>query len=86
MNAARVTEASGVSAGEAIIDKSFATRDGYLEISPVFSDNAVRDISVAAGLGEAGVLVALHALQFGSAYPRWAAPPFPATEGGHLLL
>jgi crotonobetainyl-CoA:carnitine CoA-transferase CaiB-like acyl-CoA transferase len=52
MNAARVTEASGVSANEAIIDKAFATADGYLEISPVFSDNAVRDISIALGLGD----------------------------------
>lgn len=52
MNADRVTEVSGVSANESIVDKSFATQDGYLEISPVFSDNAVRDISVAIGLGD----------------------------------
>jgi crotonobetainyl-CoA:carnitine CoA-transferase CaiB-like acyl-CoA transferase len=52
MNAARVTEESGVSAQEAIIDKSFATADGYLEVSPVFSDNAVRDISLALGLDD----------------------------------
>jgi crotonobetainyl-CoA:carnitine CoA-transferase CaiB-like acyl-CoA transferase len=52
MNAARVTEVSGVSANESIVDKSFATQDGYIEISPVFSDNAVRDISVAIGLGD----------------------------------
>jgi formyl-CoA transferase len=52
MNAARVTNASGVSAAESIIDKSFATAEGYLEISPVFSENAVRDISVAIGLGD----------------------------------
>ncbi len=52
MNAGRVTEVSGVSANESIVDKSFATQDGYLEISPVFSDNAVRDISVAIGLGD----------------------------------
>jgi crotonobetainyl-CoA:carnitine CoA-transferase CaiB-like acyl-CoA transferase len=52
MNAARVTEVSGVSANESIIDKAFATADGYIEISPVFSDNAVRDISVALGLGD----------------------------------
>ena len=55
MNAGRVTEVSGVSANESIIDKSFATQDGYLEISPVFSDNAVRDISVAIGLGDLSV-------------------------------
>ncbi len=52
MNAARVTEFAGVSANESIVDKSFATQDGYIEISPVFSDNAVRDISVAIGLGD----------------------------------
>jgi crotonobetainyl-CoA:carnitine CoA-transferase CaiB-like acyl-CoA transferase len=52
MNAARVTEASGVSAGESILDKAFATADGFIELSPVFSDNAVRDISVALGLGD----------------------------------
>jgi len=50
MNAARITKVSGVSANEAIIDKSFATRDGYIEISPVFSENALRDISVALGM------------------------------------
>jgi crotonobetainyl-CoA:carnitine CoA-transferase CaiB-like acyl-CoA transferase len=52
MNAARVTEVSGVIANESTIDKSFATSDGYLEISPVFSENALRDISVALGLGD----------------------------------
>jgi len=52
MNAGRVTEVSGVIANESTIDKSFATRDGYLEISPVFSENALRDISVALGLGD----------------------------------
>lgn len=52
MNAGRVTEISGVSANESIVDKSFATQDGYIEISPVFSDNAVRDISMAIGLGD----------------------------------
>ncbi len=45
MNASRVTEVGGVSANESIIDKSFATGEGYIEISPVFSENAVRDIS-----------------------------------------
>jgi crotonobetainyl-CoA:carnitine CoA-transferase CaiB-like acyl-CoA transferase len=52
MNAERVTEVSGVIANESIIDKSFATSDGYIEISPVFSENALRDISVALGLGD----------------------------------
>jgi crotonobetainyl-CoA:carnitine CoA-transferase CaiB-like acyl-CoA transferase len=65
MNAARVTEVSGVSANESIVDKSFATQDGYIEISPVFSDNAVRDISVAIGLGDLSQdpRFATHALQ-----------------------
>jgi len=65
MNAARVTEVSGVSANESIVDKSFATEDGYLEISPVFSDNAVRDISTAIGLGDLSQQpkFATHALQ-----------------------
>jgi len=56
MNQERVTEVSGVSANETIIDKSFATRDGYIEISPVFSENALRDISVALGLGDLSLL------------------------------
>ena len=65
MNAERVTEVSGVSANESIVDKSFATQDGYIEISPVFSDNAVRDISLAIGLGDlsAQPRFATHALQ-----------------------
>lgn len=65
MNAERVTDFSGVSANEAILDKSFATRDGYIEISPVFSDNAVRDLSVAVGLGDLSrePRFATHALQ-----------------------
>lgn len=52
MNADRITEVSGVIANESTIDKSFATSDGYIEISPVFSENALRDISVALGLGD----------------------------------
>lgn len=65
MNASRVTEISGVAANESIVDKSFATEDGYIEISPVFSDNAVRDIGVAIGLGDLSQQprFATHALQ-----------------------
>src|SRR5690606_31667010 len=33
-------------------DKSFATKDGYIEISPVFTENALRDISLALGLDD----------------------------------
>jgi crotonobetainyl-CoA:carnitine CoA-transferase CaiB-like acyl-CoA transferase len=54
-----------VSANESIVDKSFATQDGYIEISPVFSDNAVRDISTAIGLGDLSqqARFSTHALQ-----------------------
>jgi len=52
LNADRITEASGVNANEGIIDKAFATRDGYIEISPVFSENSLRDISVAIGISD----------------------------------
>jgi len=37
---------------EAAINKAFQTTDGFIEISPVFSDNALRDISTALGLGD----------------------------------
>ena len=52
LNAGRITEVSGVSVNESIIDKSFATRDGYIEVSPVFSDNSLKDISLALGLDD----------------------------------
>lgn len=65
MNADRVTEVSGVSANELVINKSFATRDGYIEISPVFTENALRDISVAIGLEDLSLrpLFQTHDLQ-----------------------
>jgi hypothetical protein len=37
---------------EAAIQRGFLTKDGSIEISPVFSDNALRDISTAMGLGD----------------------------------
>ena len=52
LNRHRVTEGEGVSATEASIDKAFKTADGWIEVSPVFSDNALRDISTALGLGD----------------------------------
>jgi crotonobetainyl-CoA:carnitine CoA-transferase CaiB-like acyl-CoA transferase len=52
LNRGRITEVSGVTANEMVIDKSFATRNGYIEISPVFADNSLRDISVAIGLSD----------------------------------
>lgn len=52
LNQERLEAGAGVGATEAAIDKSFQTSDGWIEISPVFSDNALRDISVALGLGD----------------------------------
>lgn len=56
LNRDRITAASGVSANEAVIDKAFATQDGYIEISPVFADNALRDLSLAVGLSDLSAL------------------------------
>lgn len=52
LNKARIQDGSGVGATEAAIDKAFKTKDGLIELSPVFSDNALRDISVAMGLSD----------------------------------
>ncbi len=52
LNADRVDEPARVGGTEAAIQKAFLTADGAIEISPVFSDNALRDISVALGLGD----------------------------------
>ncbi len=52
LNADMVDEPARVGGTEAAIDKAFLTRDGAIEISPVFSDNALRDISTAMGLGD----------------------------------
>jgi crotonobetainyl-CoA:carnitine CoA-transferase CaiB-like acyl-CoA transferase len=54
-NQERVEERTGVGVTEAAIDKAFRTKDGLLELSPVFSANALRDISVAMGLGDLSV-------------------------------
>jgi len=37
---------------EVTIDKTFRTRDGFIEISPVFSDSAVRGIFTAVRIGD----------------------------------
>jgi crotonobetainyl-CoA:carnitine CoA-transferase CaiB-like acyl-CoA transferase len=50
LNQARIDAAGGVGASEAAIQSSFETKDGYIEVSPVFSDDALRDLSVALGL------------------------------------
>lgn len=52
LNAEKIDKLAAVGGTEAAIDKAFLTEDGAIEISPVFSDNALRDISTAMGLGD----------------------------------
>ncbi len=52
LNAEKVDAPATVGGTEAAIQKAFMTADGAIEISPVFSDNALRDISVAMDLGD----------------------------------
>lgn len=52
LNQERVESAGGVGASEKAIQRSFKTKDGYIEVSPVFSEDALRDISVALGIGD----------------------------------
>ena len=52
LNADRIDQPAAVGGTEAAINKAFQTADGFIEISPVFSDNALRDISTALGLGD----------------------------------
>ena len=52
LNAHLVDAPARVGGTEAAIDKAFLTKDGAIEISPVFSDNALRDISTAMDLGD----------------------------------
>jgi crotonobetainyl-CoA:carnitine CoA-transferase CaiB-like acyl-CoA transferase len=52
LNRAHITSQDGVGASEDAIRASFKTRDGYIEISPVFSDDALRDLSLALGLAD----------------------------------
>jgi formyl-CoA transferase len=52
LNADRIDASHGVGASEQAIQVSFQTQDGYIELSPVFSDDALRDISVAMGIGD----------------------------------
>jgi crotonobetainyl-CoA:carnitine CoA-transferase CaiB-like acyl-CoA transferase len=52
LNAEKIDRHAAVGGTEAAIDKAFATEDGYIEISPVFSDNALRDLSLAMGMGD----------------------------------
>lgn len=52
LNRHRAEDTGAVGSSEAAIQKSFRTADGYIEISPVFSDDALRDLSVAMGIGD----------------------------------
>jgi crotonobetainyl-CoA:carnitine CoA-transferase CaiB-like acyl-CoA transferase len=51
-NRERIESSGGVGASEQAIQCSFKTKDGYIEVSPVFSDDALRDISLALGLDD----------------------------------
>jgi crotonobetainyl-CoA:carnitine CoA-transferase CaiB-like acyl-CoA transferase len=55
LNAERIDRPAAVGGTEAAINKAFQTADGFIEISPVFSDNALRDISTALGLGDLSI-------------------------------
>lgn len=52
LNHDRIDRRGGVGVTEDAIEKAFRTQDGYIELSPVFSQNALRDISMAMGLGD----------------------------------
>jgi len=52
LNSDKIDRPAAVGGTEAAINKAFQTTDGFIEISPVFSDNALRDISTALGLGD----------------------------------
>ena len=52
LNADAIDEPARVGGTEAAIDKAFATKDGFIEISPVFSDNALRDLSRGLGIDD----------------------------------
>lgn len=52
LNSERTEARAGVGSTEKAIRSSFKTSDGYIEISPVFSDDALRDISLAMGVGD----------------------------------
>lgn len=52
LNADAIDEPARVGGTEAAIDKAFATKDGFIEISPVFSDNALRDLSEGLGIDD----------------------------------
>ena len=52
LNAKKIDRSAAVGGTEEAIHKAFQTLDGFIEISPVFSNNALKDISMAVGLGD----------------------------------
>jgi crotonobetainyl-CoA:carnitine CoA-transferase CaiB-like acyl-CoA transferase len=50
LNKGMIDNEDGIGATEGAINKIFKTLDGYIEISPVFSTDALRDIGAALGL------------------------------------
>lgn len=52
LNRDAIEDDGGLGATEAALDKVFETTDGYIELSPVFSSDSLRDISVAMDLGD----------------------------------
>jgi crotonobetainyl-CoA:carnitine CoA-transferase CaiB-like acyl-CoA transferase len=52
LNVEKIDRPAAVGGTEAAINKAFQTLDGFIEISPVFSNNALKDISEAMGLGD----------------------------------
>lgn len=52
LNREKIDRPAAVGGTEAAINKAFATSDGFIEISPVFSDNSLRDISLALDLDD----------------------------------
>jgi crotonobetainyl-CoA:carnitine CoA-transferase CaiB-like acyl-CoA transferase len=52
LNEDKIDRHAAVGGTEAAINKAFATADGFIEVSPVFSDNALRDLSTAMELGD----------------------------------
>jgi crotonobetainyl-CoA:carnitine CoA-transferase CaiB-like acyl-CoA transferase len=50
LNRDKIDDWGGIGATEGAIEKIFQTQDGYIEVSPVFSVDALKDISLAMGL------------------------------------
>ncbi len=52
LNRDRVSDEVGIEITEKVIRKAFRTADSYIEISPVFSPDALKDLSLALGIGD----------------------------------